>query len=82
MQENFGANVQALRPVETDHQLWNRARALEARIAAKEFVEPDELLWLGSFREGSVYRGFLAVYGALNGVAGEIASTDEAASSS
>ncbi|MET4199093.1 putative transposase [Bradyrhizobium sp. LA8.1] len=69
------ANVQALRPVETDHQLWNRARALEARIAAKEFVEPDELLWLGSFREGSVYRGFLAVYG-------EIASTDEAASSS
>lgn len=69
------ANVQPLRPVETDHQLWNRARALEARIAAKEFVEPDELLWLGSFREGSVYRGFLAVYG-------EIASTDEAASSS
>lgn len=69
------ANVQPLRPAETDHQLWNRARALEARIAAKEFVEPDELLWLGSFREGSVYRGFLAVYG-------EIASTDEAASSS
>ncbi|UPJ65259.1 DNA-binding protein [Bradyrhizobium sp. 191] len=77
-----GANVQALRPVETDHQLWNRARAIEARIAAKEFVEPDELLWLGSFREGSVYRGFLAVYGALDGVAGEIASTDEVASSS
>lgn len=69
------ANVQQLRPVETDHQLWNRARALEARIARREFVEPDELLWLGSFREGSVYRGFLAVYG-------EIASTDEAASSS
>ncbi|WP_257197865.1 MULTISPECIES: DDE-type integrase/transposase/recombinase [unclassified Bradyrhizobium] len=75
------ANVTPLRAEETDHQLWNRARALEARIAAKEFVEPDELLWLGSFREGSVYRGFLATYGAL-GVAGEIASTDEAASSS
>lgn len=71
----MAANVQQLRPVETDHQLWNRARALEARIARREFVEPDELLWLGSFREGSVYRGFLAVYG-------EIASTDEAASSS
>lgn len=69
------ANVQQLRPVETDHQLWNRARALEARIARREFVEPDELLWLGSFREGSVYRGFLAVYG-------EIAPTDEAVSSS
>lgn len=69
------ANVKPLRTVETDHQLWNRARALEARIARREFVEPDELLWLGSFREGSVYRGFLAVYG-------EIASTDEAASSS
>lgn len=78
----IAANVQPLRPAETDHQLWNRARALEARIAAKEFVEPDELLWLGSFREGSVYRGFLAVYGALNSVAGEIASTDEAVSSS
>ncbi|WP_249139956.1 DNA-binding protein [Bradyrhizobium japonicum] len=75
-------NVTPLRAAETNHQLWNRARALEARIARREFVEPDELLWLGSFREGSVYRGFLAVYGALNGVAGEIASTDEAASSS
>ncbi|MBW7968145.1 DDE-type integrase/transposase/recombinase [Bradyrhizobium sp. BR 10289] len=69
-------NVQQLRPVETERQLWNRARALEARIAAKEFVEPDELLWLGHFREGSVYRGFLVTYG------DEIASPDEVASSS
>lgn len=69
------ANVQPLRPIETDHQLWNRARAIEARIAAKEFVEPGDLLWLGSFREGSVYRGFLATYG-------ELPSNDEVASSS
>jgi transposase InsO family protein len=57
------ANIKPLRQAETDHQLWNRARSLEARIAAKEFVEPDELLWLGSFREGYVYRSFLEIYG-------------------
>ncbi|MEY9358979.1 putative transposase [Bradyrhizobium yuanmingense] len=69
------ANVQPLRSGETQHQRWNRARAIETSVARGEFVEPDDLLWLGSYREGSEYRGFLATYG-------EIASTDEAASSS
>lgn len=69
------ANVKPLRNGETMHQRWNRARAIETSVARGEFVEPDELLWLGSYREGSEYRGFLATYG-------EIASTDEASASS
>lgn len=68
-------NVTPLRNGETMHQRWNRARAIETSVARGEFVEPDELLWLGSYREGSEYRGFLATYG-------EIASTDEASASS
>ena len=52
-----------LRTVETSHQRWNRARDIEARVARKEFVEPEALLWLGSYREGPEYRGFLLTYG-------------------
>ncbi|UGA45979.1 Mu transposase C-terminal domain-containing protein [Bradyrhizobium quebecense] len=63
------ASVNPLRPTETPHQRWNRARAIEASVARKEFVEPDELLWLGEYRQGYEYRGFLATYG------GELAST-------
>jgi transposase InsO family protein len=57
------ANVKPLRTVETMHQRWNRARAIEARKARDEFVEPDELLWLGGYREGPEYRACLATYG-------------------
>ncbi|WP_420132624.1 DDE-type integrase/transposase/recombinase [Rhodopseudomonas sp.] len=56
------ANVRPLRSVETAHQRWNRARAIEAKIAANEFVEPDDAVWLGGYREGSEYRGFKATY--------------------
>lgn len=55
--------VTPLRTEETDHQLWNRARAIETRLEREEPVTPDELMWLGSFREGPVYRGFALTYG-------------------
>jgi putative transposase len=58
-----GADVKRLRSVETAHQRWNRARAIEASVARNEFVDPTELLWLGGYREGHEYRGFLATYG-------------------
>ncbi|ETR79284.1 integrase [Afipia sp. P52-10] len=57
------APVRKLRTEETPHQRWNRARALEDALARNEFVEPDDLLWLGSYREGSEYRGFAMTYG-------------------
>lgn len=63
------ASVTPLRQTETPHQRWNRARAIEASVVRNEFVEPAELLWLGEYRQGYEYRGFLATYG------GEIAST-------
>ena len=61
--ESGGDVVTPLREKETDHQLWNRARAIEARLEREEFVAPDELMWLGGFREGPVYRGFAQTYG-------------------
>ncbi|WP_315742809.1 MULTISPECIES: DNA-binding protein [unclassified Bradyrhizobium] len=57
--------VTALRPAETAHQRWNRARAIDAALRAGQFVEPDDLVWLGGYREGHEYRGFLATYGEL-----------------
>jgi transposase InsO family protein len=57
------ATVKSLRTTETAHQRWNRARAIEARAARKEFVDADELMWLGAYREGHEYRGFFATYG-------------------
>jgi transposase InsO family protein len=57
------ANVKRLRSEETVHQRWNRARAIEARLARNEFVEADELLWLGGYRDGPEYRGFAMTYG-------------------
>lgn len=59
------ANVQRLHAIETDHQRWRRALEIEARIARREFVEPDELLWLGGYREGYEYRNFLEIYGGV-----------------
>ncbi|MBC7580321.1 MAG: hypothetical protein H7312_23605 [Tardiphaga sp.] len=56
-------SVTPLRDVETPHQRWNSARALEAAIARKDFVEPDALMWLGGYREGPEYRGFRLTYG-------------------
>lgn len=57
------AKVRKLRRQETSHQRWNRARAIEARIACNEFVDADDLLWLGGYREGVEYRGFRDTYG-------------------
>jgi transposase InsO family protein len=59
------ANVKPLRSAETPHMRWNRARGIEAAIVRKEFVDPGELLWLGGYREGHEYRGFLATYGEI-----------------
>ncbi|MGO3934738.1 DDE-type integrase/transposase/recombinase [Rhodopseudomonas pseudopalustris] len=56
-------NVRPLRSVETAHQRWNRAREIEAKMAAGSFVEPDDAVWLGGYREGSEYRGFRMTYG-------------------
>jgi putative transposase len=55
--------VTPLRTAETPHQRWNKARAIEAQVARNEFVEAEALLWLGSYREGPEYRGFLLTYG-------------------
>lgn len=63
------AKVRKLRTQETAHQRWNRARAIEARIACNEFVDADDLLWLGGYREGPEYRGFLDTYGEADPVA-------------
>lgn len=57
------APVVPLRESETDHQLWNRALKVEARIARGESVDVETLMWLGGFREGPVYRGFALTYG-------------------
>jgi hypothetical protein len=55
--------ITPLRTAETPHQRWNKAREIEAAVARKEFVDADALLWLGSYREGPEYRGFLLAYG-------------------
>jgi transposase InsO family protein len=52
-----------LRTEETEHQLWNRAREMEAALERGEHVPADDLLWLGGFRLGPVYRGFAETYG-------------------
>ena len=65
------ANVQQLHPAETSHQRWNRARDIAARAARNEFVEPDELMWLGGYREGAEYKGFALTYGEADPVANE-----------
>ncbi|UFZ05475.1 DDE-type integrase/transposase/recombinase [Bradyrhizobium ontarionense] len=57
------SRVKPLRQAETAHQRWNRARAIDAALRAGQFVEPDDLVWLGGYREGHEYRGFLATYG-------------------
>jgi putative transposase len=59
------SNVTALRSEETSHQRWNRARSIEAAIARNEHVEPDDLIWLGGYRDGPEYRGFQLTYGDL-----------------
>ncbi|WP_147407808.1 DDE-type integrase/transposase/recombinase [Rhodopseudomonas palustris] len=54
--------ISKLHPEETAHQRWQRARAIEARLARGEFVEPGDALWLGGYREGAEYRGFKLTY--------------------
>ncbi|MGL5166669.1 MAG: DDE-type integrase/transposase/recombinase [Afipia sp.] len=56
-------NVKPLRTTETAHQRFNRARDIESRHARNEFVEPDELMWLGGYREGTEYKAFALTYG-------------------
>jgi putative transposase len=56
-------NVRPLRSEETAHQRWKRARDLEAALERGEFVDPEQLLWLGGYREGPEYRGFAMTYG-------------------
>lgn len=63
LQSEAAAPVTPLRAQETQHQRWNRARALEAALALGEQPSPDELLWLGGYREGPEYRGFAKTYG-------------------
>ncbi|MEX1083677.1 MAG: DDE-type integrase/transposase/recombinase, partial [Xanthobacteraceae bacterium] len=58
------ANVEVLHE-ETAHHRWNRARNLEKAIALSEHVSADDLMWLGGYRQGPEYRGFLATYGEL-----------------
>lgn len=58
-------NVTPLRLTESQLQFqrWNRAREIEARVARGEFVDTEDLMWLGGYREGPEYRGFLLTYG-------------------
>lgn len=61
-ESNEPASITVLRQ-ETPHQRWNRAREIAARVARRENVEPDDLMWLGGYREGPEYRGFALTYG-------------------
>jgi hypothetical protein len=58
------ADIVRLRAEETMHQRFRRAREIEAALARNEFVEPEQLLWLGAYREGPEYRGLSDTYGA------------------
>lgn len=55
--------VTPLRTEETAHHRWQRARAIEAAIAAGQHASDDDLLWLGGYRTGPEYRGFARTYG-------------------
>jgi transposase InsO family protein len=55
--------VTPLRTEETAHQRWQRARAIEAAVAAGRSASDEELLWLGGYRLGPEYRGFALTYG-------------------
>jgi putative transposase len=61
--EQAASNVKPLRVEETAHQRWNRAREFEEALERGEQLSPDELLWLGGYREGPEYRGFAMTYG-------------------
>jgi transposase InsO family protein len=69
------AKIKPLRNEETAHQRWNRARAIEERIAADQFVDPADALWLGGYREGPEYRGFRMTYGEVQATTGVEEST-------
>lgn len=56
-------NVLPLRTEETMHHRWKRACAFEETLAAGGELAPDELLWLGGYREGPEYLGFARTYG-------------------
>lgn len=56
-------NVRPLRTEETMHQRWKRACAFEETLALGGELAPDELLWLGGYREGPEYQGLARTYG-------------------
>lgn len=56
------APVILLHAEETPHQRWQRARAIERALDEQRAVAPDDLIWLGGYREGPEYRGFLRTY--------------------
>lgn len=49
-------NVTPIRQTLTPAQLYRRALELEARMKAGLVVAPDELLWLGGYRESAAYQ--------------------------
>lgn len=61
--ETASANVTPLRTEETPQQRWKRAVAMEAALAQGCELPPDELIWLGGYREGPEYRGLALTYG-------------------
>lgn len=50
------SNVTPLRTFETPELRFRRALDLEAKFAAGETFEPDDLLWLGGYQNGPEYR--------------------------
>ena len=56
-------NVTPIRREETSHDRWKRVGAIAARLQAGQPVNPDDLIWLGGYREGSEFKGFAMTYG-------------------
>ncbi|CAA0128958.1 Uncharacterised protein [Starkeya nomas] len=56
-------NVAPIRRAETGHDRWKRACTITAALKAGRDVNPDDLIWLGGYREGSEYRGYAATWG-------------------
>lgn len=56
-------NVAPLRRAETSHDRWKRAQAIAERLRSGAAVNPDDLMWLGGYRDGPEYRGFAATWG-------------------
>ncbi|BAF88126.1 transposase protein A [Azorhizobium caulinodans ORS 571] len=64
-----GAQVRPLHATETPKQRWNRAQALERRLAAGEALAPEETTWLLGYAQGPEYKGFKLTFGDSHDVA-------------